>query len=306
MFYTFILQVVVLLIIVTVISTSNVGNQKQLEMNYYKITMVYKKEQMIKEAIERYILDYGSIPSPLTVQELIDKNELSDNFVNNNGIEGGTSFDYEIVNNNYVRISHNITDSTKKNIYLKHYKGSSYGIKPYELAGKLYHEYQLENKVVDVLKGRVNNGEGYIPIGAVMSFSVDYATSSKCPIGWLLADGGVVGASYPILQSMLPTLPDLRGEFLRGLDDGRGVDVGRVIGSYQSNDQKSFTVKSESALTDNTGPVYMDKYTSEHNNNEFYTGKWESPGTKINIWWDNSEVRPRNISVRYCIKHDYN
>ncbi|WP_231679148.1 phage tail protein, partial [Ralstonia pseudosolanacearum] len=29
-------------------------------------------------------------------------------------------------------------------------------------------------------------------------------------------------------------LPDLRGEFLRGWDDGRGVDSGRGIGTWQS------------------------------------------------------------------------
>lgn len=36
-------------------------------------------------------------------------------------------------------------------------------------------------------------------------------------------------------------LPDVRGEFRRAWDDGRGVDVGRLLGSYQADDNKSHT-----------------------------------------------------------------
>lgn len=45
-------------------------------------------------------------------------------------------------------------------------------------------------------------------------------------------------------------LPDLRGEFLRGLDDGRGVDSGRVLGSAQSSQNLSH---SHSGTTDSAG-----------------------------------------------------
>ena len=54
-----------------------------------------------------------------------------------------------------------------------------------------------------------------LPVGSIMAFNL-----SACPTGWVIADGSS-GA------------PDLRGEFIRGLDSGRGVDTGRVIGSAQ-------------------------------------------------------------------------
>ena len=40
---------------------------------------------------------------------------------------------------------------------------------------------------------------------------------------------------YPKLAKAYPTnkLPDLRGEFIRGWDDGRGVDAGRALLNWQ-------------------------------------------------------------------------
>lgn len=66
------------------------------------------------------------------------------------------------------------------------------------------------------------------------------------PTGWLLADGSAISRTvYARLFTAIGTtygvgdgsttfnLPDLRGEFLRGLDNGRGVDAGRALGSRQ-------------------------------------------------------------------------
>eukprot|EP00808_Paulinella_micropora_P018241 g54327.t1 len=76
-----------------------------------------------------------------------------------------------------------------------------------------------------------------------------------CPEGWLLADGSPQSSSdYPKLAQALAgsfgsssstfTLPDLRGEFLRGLDYGRNVDPSRAHGTSQQQDFKSFTIRS--------------------------------------------------------------
>jgi microcystin-dependent protein len=80
-----------------------------------------------------------------------------------------------------------------------------------------------------------------ISAGAVMTFATPSA-----PAGWLKADGSAVSRSeYPNLFLAIGTLygagngsttfnlPDLRGEFVRGLDDGRGVDSFRTLGSFQ-------------------------------------------------------------------------
>ncbi|SLM63443.1 Phage tail fiber protein [Dickeya aquatica] len=49
--------------------------------------------------------------------------------------------------------------------------------------------------------------------------------------GWLKCNGQAFDKTlYPKLARAYPAgvLPDLRGEFIRGWDDGRGVDAGRV------------------------------------------------------------------------------
>ena len=82
-----------------------------------------------------------------------------------------------------------------------------------------------------------------IPSGAIQMFA-----RATPPSGWLKANGGEVHRlDYPELFSAIGTtfgagdgsttfnLPDLRGTFLRGLDDGRGLDAGRTLGSYQDS-----------------------------------------------------------------------
>ncbi|WP_407321994.1 phage tail-collar fiber domain-containing protein [Dickeya ananatis] len=60
---------------------------------------------------------------------------------------------------------------------------------------------------------------------------------SIAPTGWLKCNGQSFDKNlYPKLAQVYPSglLPDLRGEFIRGWDDGRGVDEGRVLGSSQA------------------------------------------------------------------------
>lgn len=81
------------------------------------------------------------------------------------------------------------------------------------------------------------------PTGTIAYFAGDSA-----PAGWLKANGAQVSRSvYADLFAAISTrfgagngsttftLPDLRGVFLRGFDDGRGFDGGRVLGSLQNH-----------------------------------------------------------------------
>ncbi len=74
------------------------------------------------------------------------------------------------------------------------------------------------------------------------------------PAGWLRANGAAVSrAAYAALFSRIGTtfgagdgastfnLPDARGRFPRFLDDGRGIDAGRTIGSTQEGSLESHT-----------------------------------------------------------------
>lgn len=60
--------------------------------------------------------------------------------------------------------------------------------------------------------------------------------STTPPAGWLICNGQTFNtAQYPLLAKAYPggKLPDLRGSFIRGLDQGRGIDGGRAILSEQ-------------------------------------------------------------------------
>lgn len=80
----------------------------------------------------------------------------------------------------------------------------------------------------------VGLGEGSaLPVGVPVPWP-----SATPPTGWLKCNGAAFSAEeYPELAKAYPTnkLPDLRGEFIRGWDDGRGVDVGRAILSSQGD-----------------------------------------------------------------------
>ena len=82
-------------------------------------------------------------------------------------------------------------------------------------------------------------------IGVIIACST--STMLNSPLGFLKCDGSAISRTdFSRLFSVIGTtygagngsttfnLPDLRGEFLRGFDDGRTVDSGRVIGTAQS------------------------------------------------------------------------
>ncbi|EPB4720611.1 phage tail protein [Escherichia coli] len=105
------------------------------------------------------------------------------------------------------------------------------------LAGKQPLDNTLTNlsgKDVAGLLTYLGLGEGSaLPVGVPVPWP-----SATPPTGWLKCNGAAFSAEeYPELAKAYPTnkLPDLRGEFIRGWDDGRGVDVGRAILSSQGD-----------------------------------------------------------------------
>ncbi|ROW48499.1 phage tail protein, partial [Escherichia coli] len=99
------------------------------------------------------------------------------------------------------------------------------------LAGKQPLDNTLTNlsgKDVAGLLAYLGLGEGSaLPVGVPVPWP-----SATPPTGWLKCNGAAFSAEeYPELAKVYPTnkLPDLRGEFIRGWDDGRGIDTGRSI-----------------------------------------------------------------------------
>ncbi|EFA7613670.1 phage tail protein [Escherichia coli] len=103
------------------------------------------------------------------------------------------------------------------------------------LAGKQPLDNTLTNlsgKDVAGLLAYLGLGEGSaLPVGVPVPWP-----SATPPTGWLKCNGAVFSAEeYPELAKAYPTnkLPDLRGEFIRGWDDGRGIDTGRALLNWQ-------------------------------------------------------------------------
>ena len=125
------------------------------------------------------------------------------------------------------------------------------------------------------------------------------------PTGWLAADGTAVSRStYASLFSAIGTtfgvgngtttfaLPDLRGEFVRGWDNGRGVDAGRTFGTSQADDLKSHTHA-------------VKRGENVSNNNLYMVTGADSPagyGSTNTTATGGTETRPRNVALLACIK----
>ena len=146
---------------------------------------------------------------------------------------------------------------------------------------------------------------GYgVPVGTVI-----YVATQTVPEGWLKADGSAVSRTdYADLFTAIGTafgegdgtttfdLPDLRGEFIRGYDDGRGVDSGREFGSLQGDAFKAHThtyiYQTPEVPSDG---LYYIPATSSGTHKENNNATTNSTG--------GTETRPRNAALLACIKY---
>ncbi len=147
---------------------------------------------------------------------------------------------------------------------------------------------------------------------------VAYAMTSP-PTGWLECDGSAVNrGSYAALFAAIGTtygagdgsstfnLPDLRGEFVRGWDHGRGVDSGRTIGTTQADMLKAHNHLNGVAEDTGHGQAYVYGFTSTDMPGSA-TGDMSDGGNTPTIQGYTSntggaETRPVNVSMMYCIK----
>ena len=143
-------------------------------------------------------------------------------------------------------------------------------------------------------------GNGSVPPGAVMHFAMN-----SVPTGWLRANGAAVSrTTFAALFNAIGTtygagdgsttfrLPDLRGEFLRGWDDGRGVDSGRVFGSAQAGEIQSHThdIGTRIDFLSGGGSGVLSSFSPTGT----AAGAAQARG--------GTETRPRNIALLACIK----
>ena len=66
--------------------------------------------------------------------------------------------------------------------------------------------------------------------------------TTNIPTNWLECNGQTVSQSlYPQLYAIMATVPDLRGVFVRGYNNGRRTDTNRTLGSLQTHAYQSHT-----------------------------------------------------------------
>ena len=141
------------------------------------------------------------------------------------------------------------------------------------------------------------------PIGTVSAFA-----GASAPDKYLMCDGSTISrTTYSDLYAVLGDvygngdgsttfeIPDLRGEFLRGLDGGRGVDASRTLGSAQSDLLKSHTHQVQNVFSGG-GTGDEENYVSNVTARRSTIDTLSSGG---------AETRPRNIAMNYIIKVEY-
>ncbi|WP_296992889.1 phage tail protein [Thalassospira sp. UBA1131] len=179
---------------------------------------------------------------------------------------------------------------------------------------------QLLQAIEALISGGGSGGGSVVAgseIGSVSAFAMPTP-----PTGWLVCDGSAVSRTeYADLFATIGTLwgngdqvstfnlPDLRGEFIRGSDDGRGVDDGRVFASAQADAFQGH--KHEFFQSPATLMVGGSYHPSAENFDQI--GPYQ-PGVGVgNPVTDSasgsprvaSETRPRNIAMTYAIKAFY-
>ncbi|MCI0072591.1 tail fiber protein, partial [Salmonella enterica] len=139
-------------------------------------------------------------------------------------------------------------------------------------------------------------GEGSaLPVGVPVPWP-----SATPPTGWLKCNGAAFSSEkYPNLAKVYPTnkLPDLRGEFIRGWDDGRGIDTGRTLLSGQDGTSFShyggnFDIGSGHAISN------YDQIIANQPGFTRFSFAGPSRGDGVNF----VTIRPRNIAFNYIVR----
>jgi microcystin-dependent protein len=203
----------------------------------------------------------------------------------------------------------------------------------------------LKTMIMDISGTGFYSG-GAVPVGTVIS----QAGSASLGMEWGDCDGGALSASAnPELFARIGYTfggsgdtflkPDIRGDFPRGWDAGRGIDPGRIFGSEQTDDNKAhihttnvtsdgahnhtasadasgdhfhtfpLTLVSDSNTIGVDGPSTADDGTHVNQTNNAGTHSHvitidnngnHSHGVTINS--TGTESRPRNIALKFFIK----
>lgn len=168
----------------------------------------------------------------------------------------------------------------------------------------------------------ISSGRG-VPTGTVIMHA-----SSTPPAGYLKANGAsvsrttyaalfsAIGTTYGSVSGTTFNVPDMRGEFVRGWDEGRGVDSGRVFGSAQAQSTQPHQHRNSIGFDGVNFYGWLDgsDFPFYGTDTQASTIRLQSAGTRdagqtlrtartqSDILNATGETRPRNVASLFCIK----
>ena len=174
-----------------------------------------------------------------------------------------------------------------------------------------------------------NNNANTRQLKSELVGEVAFFARATPPSGWLKANGAAVSrTTYAALFAAIGTtfgagdgrttfnLPDLRGEFLRCLDDGRNIDRGRRLGTAQGDTIRNIIGKLDGSAMGSGNQVLEGKMIASGAIGTTYQqrqwsgdqGGWGEQSVSFDF--DASRVvptanenRPRNVALLACIKY---
>ncbi|QZN94055.1 colicin E3-like toxin immunity protein [Symbiopectobacterium purcellii] len=162
------------------------------------------------------------------------------------------------------------------------------------------------------LRGRNVMTMQFISVDELAGIPLPYPLATP-PAGWFICQGQVFDKTkYPKLAHCYPTgrLPDLRGEFIRGWDNARGADTGRLLLSEQGDAIRNITGKfannglawSEGASSSVGEGTFtrLEGYLTSNNNVSSGGCHYTFDASKVVP--TATENRPRNIAFNYIVR----
>lgn len=168
-----------------------------------------------------------------------------------------------------------------------------------------------------------------VPIGGVVMW-----TAATAPTGYKLCDGSAISrTTYADLFAVIDetygigdgsttfNLPDFRGYFPRGNDNGRGVDIGRVLGTEQADTVVGHTHAAGTLATASSGShSHTIGYITDTGSGGIRNLNTEVKTSTANVTTNSSgahthtisgstastgdsETRPKNLSINFIIRY---
>lgn len=145
-----------------------------------------------------------------------------------------------------------------------------------------------------------------VPISTIVPYGSLLA--NNLPSGWLYCNGAEFSkATYPQLYAVIGDtygnpaatgnfkIPDLRGYFIRGYDDKRGIDPNRTMGSLQGDTFRSHTHGQKVTANPGTGKCKRSDFNGDSNTYSEY-----EQGVQTYAEGE-TETRPKNMATYFII-----